>query len=137
MSRFFPGRNLRIPYAKSSIHKLLYKEWIYENRLKNCKIILDAGAVKAIIRRASIYPVGVLAVIGTFNSGDIVEICSESQQLIAVGNANFSSTELNKVKGLRSEEILNCNNNIDPNKIVDQDRFFTLRHLNRLRKNIK
>ena len=45
-------------------------------------------------------PVGITCVVGHFNVGDVVSIMDECKVEFAKGNPNFSSGELNLIKGL-------------------------------------
>ena len=42
---------------------------------------------------------------GAFKKGDIVSILNEEGLIIGKGKVNFSSEELNKIKGLKTREV--------------------------------
>ena len=70
------------------------------------KLYLDDGAVKAITEgRKSLLPAGIIKVEGEFTAGDAVQLCDRNLREIARGLVNYSSQELDKVKGLRSAKI--------------------------------
>jgi glutamate 5-kinase len=50
-------------------------------------------------------PVGVVRVVGNFSVGDVVSIVDETGADFAKGNPNFSSGELNLIKGLQVTEV--------------------------------
>ena len=80
------------------------EHWIAFATLAKGKIIVDHGARQALLNNKSLLSVGVLAVEGNFESGDIVGI-SDSQHIeFARGKSTLSSRELEKVKGRRSEK---------------------------------
>lgn len=82
------------------------KGWIvYGSRAKG-EIILDAGAVSAILQGGkSLLPSGIVSVTGTFEIGDAV-YCSDSDgKRIAKGIANYSSSEIHRIKGKKTSEI--------------------------------
>ncbi|MDI6605603.1 MAG: glutamate 5-kinase, partial [Candidatus Omnitrophota bacterium] len=85
--------------------------WIAFATLTKGKIIVDHGARQALLNSKSLLSVGVLAVEGNFESGDIVGI-SDSQAIeFARGRSALSSKELEKVKGRRSEkEVIHRDN---------------------------
>lgn len=66
------------------------------------RIIVDAGAARAIEGGKHLLPAGVLAVDGRFATGDVVEILHE-RRVVAKAVAALSSAELERVKGLRTE----------------------------------
>ena len=82
------------------------KRWIAYGLIPMGKLYLDDGAVKAVTERSkSLLPAGIIKVQGEFTAGDAVQICDRNSQEIARGLVNYSSQELNKVKGSRSTEI--------------------------------
>jgi glutamate 5-kinase len=56
--------------------------------------VADAGAVKALQKRRSLLAVGLTAVRGDFDRGEILEIVDESGQPVAVAKARISSESL-------------------------------------------
>lgn len=72
---------------------------------KKGSIIIDEGAVMAIKNRKSLLPVGIKGVKGKFSVGDIIFISDQNGNNIAIGITNYSSSEVEKIKGHRSSEI--------------------------------
>jgi glutamate 5-kinase len=68
------------------------------------KLIVDAGAAKAVQKGMGLLPSGIKDVEGTFDRGDIIELES-SGKVFAKGITDYTSTELNKLKGMRSDMI--------------------------------
>jgi glutamate 5-kinase len=82
------------------------KHWIAFTRAIKGKIIIDDGAVKALIKNGkSLLPSGVVGVSGKFNRGDSVQIIDRNGNEIAIGMVDYSYSELMKVKGLNSRNI--------------------------------
>ncbi|MBQ7584952.1 MAG: glutamate 5-kinase [Desulfovibrionaceae bacterium] len=81
------------------------KYWLaYQTDPLGC-LYLDKGAVKALLYEGhSLLPQGIVKVEGVFPKGALVEIRSESEGL-GVGLTNYSSIELNKIKGLKRIEV--------------------------------
>jgi len=48
---------------------------------------------------------GITAIEGEFNSSEAVQLCNSSGVEIARGLVNYSSSELQKIRGRKSEEI--------------------------------
>jgi glutamate 5-kinase len=70
------------------------------------RLYINTGAAKAILeRKTSLLPVGILRVEEKFPEQSVVAIYDESNQNIAKGVAKFSSDTINRMKGMRSDEI--------------------------------
>ncbi len=121
VTKYLSGRGHNIPYSHSELQKRKHWIWLAKNKSKDGYITIDDGAVTALTQRNSLLPVGVKKVNGSFKIGDIVVIKNTFDLTVGLGIMNFSSTELNIVKGLRSDEILSTKN-ITPNRICDNDR---------------
>ncbi|MEO1374663.1 MAG: glutamate 5-kinase [Cyanobacteria bacterium J06635_10] len=83
------------------------KRWIAYGLVPEGKLYLDAGAVKAISGGGkSLLAAGITAVEGEFNPNVAVQLCVElTSKEIARGIVNYSSSELEKIRGRRSSEI--------------------------------
>jgi len=93
---FFPG-----------VRKLASrKKWIgFSTRVKG-KIFVDEGAARALKEKGkSLLSSGITGVTGSFSEGDTVAICDEADVRFARGLANYSSEEVDKIKGLRTDKI--------------------------------
>ncbi|MCX8023390.1 MAG: glutamate 5-kinase [Syntrophorhabdaceae bacterium] len=70
------------------------------------KVLVDQGAEKAILMKGkSLLPSGVLKAEGEFTRGECVEIENQNGRILAKGITNYSSTDINKIKGLKSVDI--------------------------------
>ncbi len=95
------------------------KHWLKHTLKSNGKIMLDIGAVNALIKKgASLLPSGVTDVSGEFSVGDCVGIYnSVNGQYIAKGICQYSCRDLKRIQGKKSDEItliLGC----CPSKVV-------------------
>ncbi|MEW6675251.1 MAG: glutamate 5-kinase [Nitrospirota bacterium] len=82
------------------------KGWIaYGSRSKG-SLIIDEGAVKALIHGGkSLLPSGIISVEGDFDTGDAVYCLDSKGNRIAKGLTNYSSSEIEKIKGRKTSEI--------------------------------
>lgn len=84
------------------------KRWML-GRVKDSKwgeIIVDDGAVRALSEQSvSLLPAGVKDVRGEFQRGDIIYITGQGGQRIACGIANYTSADVARIQGLRSNQI--------------------------------
>ena len=70
------------------------------------KIIVDSGAARAVAEQnRSLLPAGIIKVEGDFARGDIVAIETEAGSIIARGLTNYPSAAVDRLRGLRSEQI--------------------------------
>jgi glutamate 5-kinase len=78
------------------------RRWIGLARRARGKIIIDAGAARAVRARKSLLASGITAVEGTFDTGDVVALVDPQGRAVAQGLTNYSSEDVNKIKGLRT-----------------------------------
>jgi glutamate 5-kinase len=70
------------------------------------KIVVDAGARKALVENGkSLLPPGIVAVQGSFDRGDIVAIVTPDGSPIGRGLANFSSSDIDRIRGKSTSQI--------------------------------
>ncbi len=81
------------------------KKWIVSSIGSNGKIYIDDGASKALKNGKSLLPAGITKVEGKFLKGENILIVDESGKDCARGITSFSSEEINKIKGLKSDHI--------------------------------
>lgn len=91
------------PHAKAVRGR---KRWISFNMAVRGRILIDAGAEKALTAgKKSLLASGITGCTGKFASGDGVEIAGADGNILARGITNFSSDEILLVKGRKSGEI--------------------------------
>ena len=81
------------------------KKWIISSLISSAKIFIDDGAAKAILNGKSLLAAGILKVTGKFNKGENILIVDNNNNNLARGLSSFSSDEINKIKGLQSNQI--------------------------------
>ena len=82
------------------------KQWILASAKPSGKIMIDAGAVKALRKNGrSLLPAGITAVWGQFNRGDTVLILAPNSKEIGRGLTRYSSDDLQQIAGCQSDEI--------------------------------
>jgi len=77
--------------------------WIILSKASG-KLIVDNGAKVAVKNGMGLLPSGIVEVAGTFDRGDIIEIETEGK-VFAKGITDYTSSELNKIKGKHSDMI--------------------------------
>lgn len=82
------------------------KRWIAFGLRSKGSVTVDAGAAKALVgKNKSLLPGGIVSVKGRFSAGDVVDVVVGGRKVIARGLSNYSSEEMNKIKGKRSDRI--------------------------------
>ncbi|OQZ02500.1 MAG: glutamate 5-kinase [Candidatus Brocadia sp. UTAMX2] len=84
------------------------KRWIGYTIKPKGKIYVDDGAIHALREKGkSLLASGVVSVEGTFHKGDIISICGkENGTVIARGLVNYSSKEIERIKGCSTSHIV-------------------------------
>ena len=103
------------------------KRWIaFFNRIQG-SIVIDSGAVRAILKRGnSLLPVGVKKANGEFGAGALVSICTPKGKVIAKGLAEYSSEEINIIRGKKTSEIANLLGSRNYDEIIHCDNMVIL-----------
>ena len=92
--------------APGGNHEAPRKRWIGLAGVSMGTLTVDKGAERALKEKgASLLPVGVREVHGNFESGDVVSVTNTDGELIGRGLVRYSSTDMKKVQGLRSDVI--------------------------------
>jgi glutamate 5-kinase len=88
------------------------KRWIAFSRKTKGRIVVDAGAEKALVERSgSLLSKGIKAVEGDFSKGDTVDIVSQKGLVIGRGLANYDSDHLQENIGQKlSQEVVHRDN---------------------------
>ena len=79
--------------------------WLVGGVVQKGSVTIDAKAVDALRRGASLLPVGILTVNGDFQRGDAIRVLNEAGESVAVGLTNYASGDLDKIKRLSSRDI--------------------------------
>jgi glutamate 5-kinase len=82
------------------------KHWIAYNLKPAGELVVDLGAHEALAqKKKSLLPSGLREVRGTFGVGDCVRCLDLEGREFARGLSNYSSQELNRIKGLHTSKI--------------------------------
>jgi glutamate 5-kinase len=82
------------------------KRWILSGLRHAGRLTVDAGAARALLTRgASLLPAGIVAVEGSFERGDTVEIAGPDGRNIAAGIADYPAEDVRAIAGRQSAEI--------------------------------
>lgn len=82
------------------------KRWIALAVRPAGQVVVDDGAAAALRQGGkSLLPIGVIAVRGRFERGEVVRVVDATGQPIAQGMVNYGVADLRKIKGLRSDQL--------------------------------
>lgn len=91
------------------------KQWIAYSTTVRGRIVVDEGAARALLENGkSLLPSGVVGVDGVFEMGSTVSIVNPEGHELARGLTNFSSEEVERIKGCKTGQItkiLGCKRN--------------------------
>ncbi len=84
-----------------------WEKWLMANSsARGKRIYVDLGAVNALRENGrSLLSSGITTISGTFQKGDVVKVMDAQHRPIAKGIVNYSSFEIERIKGLQSNEI--------------------------------
>ena len=98
------------------------KQWIAFTLRPKGEIMLDEGAVTALVRRGkSLLPSGILKVQGTFSTGDPVSCTTPEGIAFAQGLTNYSAETLQRIKGKHTSEIRKLLGAIEYEEVIHRD----------------
>jgi len=82
------------------------KHWIAFTLKPKGEIVVDEGAKKAVTEKGkSLLPSGVVEVRGRFGIGACVRLLDQTDQDVGKGLVNYSSSDIMKIRGLKTSEI--------------------------------
>lgn len=103
------------------------KQWLAAHLQHAGRVVIDDGAVRALRQGGrSLLPVGVKAVQGNFQRGEVVACIDEQGRQIAVGLVNYSADETNRIAGQSSERIVQLLGYVDAPELMHRDNLVLL-----------
>ncbi|WP_414528555.1 glutamate 5-kinase [Nodularia chucula] len=98
------------------------KRWIAYGLVPTGKLYLDGGAIAAISQAGkSLLAAGIKSVSGEFDAQEAVQLCDNQGNEIARGLVNYSSEELQKIRGCHSKEILTILGYVGAETVIHRD----------------
>ena len=122
LAAIFSGQEvgtLCLPHAQ----KLKSRQyWLAYNVAPEGAILVDTGAREALVRQGkSLLPAGILEVFGGFRKGAPVSLMDPDGQTFAVGLTNYSSRDINRIKGKKTQEIAQSLGHKDYDDVIHRD----------------
>ncbi len=99
-----------------------WKRWLGYTARPRGRLVVDAGARRAVQHQGrSLLPIGVVEVQGSFHKGDVVALCDPEGIEFARGLSAYSSTDLQRLRGLRTEQIREALGTAPYEEVVHRD----------------
>lgn len=98
------------------------KQWMADQLQLRGRLLLDAGAVKVLLEQGkSLLPIGVAAVDGEFERGDVVACMAPDGREIARGLVNYGASDARRILRKPSHEIEAILGFIEENELIHRD----------------
>lgn len=103
------------------------KQWMADHLRLRGKLILDAGAINALlVEGKSLLPVGVRSIEGDFEPGDVVACLDPDGKECARGLINYSSSDARRIMGQPSSKIVELLGAMTEAELVHRDNLIIL-----------
>ncbi|MEJ2057980.1 MAG: hypothetical protein P8X39_09115 [Desulfofustis sp.] len=90
-------------------------------------LILDDGAILALTKNnKSLLPSGIVGINGDFGVGEAVHCQDQHGKKVAVGLINYSSIDIQKIRGYHSREIETILGYCDSEEVIHRDNIVLL-----------
>jgi len=90
--------------ASTKTESMRKKSWLLTHVKAHASVSIDLGAKNALLKNASLLPVGIRSTSGPFMRGDSIQI-KYGRSIIGYGITEYSSKEVEKIKQLKSSEL--------------------------------
>lgn len=105
LERIMDSEEIGTLFRGENVHPQLKKRDIIIGTAVKGKIFVDEGCKKALLEKgSSLLPVGIVDTEGNFLEGDTVAVYFHNQEL-ARGISHYSASDVNLMKGLRTEKL--------------------------------
>ena len=111
--RILDGESIGTLFLSRKDRLQFRKRWLAFGARVKGNLHVDAGCVNALEKGSSLLPAGIISIEGEFKSGATLSIFDPAGREIARGLSNYSSNEMNKIKGVKTsliEQILGYKN---------------------------
>jgi glutamate 5-kinase len=128
LTRLFAGEAVGTTLVAPSGALAARKQWLADHVQLAGRLLLDAGAVKAISRDGkSLLPIGVVGVEGQFERGEVVGCVGPDGQELARGLVNYGAADAARILRRPSAEIEAILGYVDDAELIHRDNLVLLR----------
>jgi len=98
------------------------KQWLAFYHRPQGQVYVDDGAKRALLQAGkSLLPIGITKVEGTFDAGDLLSVIDKEGAEIGRGLTNYTSDEVELIKGRRSDAISQLLDHKDYDEVIHRD----------------
>jgi glutamate 5-kinase len=127
LTRLAGGEMLGTEIAAEMMTLAARKQWLADHVRLAGRLILDAGAVRALSREGkSLLPIGVTACSGAFERGELVGCFDADGHELARGLINYSAAETLRILGKPSAQIEKILGYVDEPELIHRDNLVVL-----------
>ncbi len=107
ITRLAEGESIGTLFLPTATRVESRQRWMISRLASRGKVVIDDGAAAALRKKkGSLLPAGVRDTERDFRRGDMVDIVDQQGHRIACGMSNYSSAEIQAIKGAHSREIM-------------------------------
>lgn len=122
LSDIMAGKDIGTLFLPQTSRLASRKYWIANTLRPRGRLIIDDGAKKALLDKGkSLLPSGIVAVEGEFSTGDPVNCADSEGNLLAKGLVNYSASDIRKIMGLKTPQILPVLGHKDYDEVIHRD----------------
>jgi len=122
LSALFEGREVGTLFLPRPGKVESRKHWIAYTVCSSGKLVVDNGARDALMQKGkSLLPGGVVKVEGNFKIGDCVSCADLAGNVFARGLSKYSSTDVDRIKGLKTQQIAAVLGHKDYDEVIHRD----------------
>lgn len=104
------------------------KRWLCFSAKPKGMVKVDSGAKEALVKKhKSLLASGITGIEGDFKRNDIISILGEDGKEFARGTVNYSSKDINKIKGKKTTEIAKTLGYKDEDEVVHKDNLVVIK----------
>ncbi len=122
LARLMCGERLGTLFVPDEEPLVARKQWLAAHLQHAGQLVLDDGAVRAVREQGrSLLPVGVCAVQGDFQAGEVVACLDKQGNRVAVGMINYDADMARNMMGMSSERIRDALGYQDHPEMIHRD----------------
>jgi glutamate 5-kinase len=127
LTRLAAGEDIGSTLIADAVSLAARKQWLADHVQLAGRLKRDAGAARALARDGkSLLPIGVIAVTGDFQRGEVVACVDPAGREIARGLANYSAEEARRIVRRPSGEIESILGYVDEPELIHRDNLVLL-----------
>jgi glutamate 5-kinase len=127
LTRLAAGEAIGTELVAPTVSLAARKQWLADHVQLAGRLILDAGAVRALAQDGkSLLPIGVIAVVGNFDRGEVVGCYSQDGREVARGLVNYGAQDAAKIVRKPSTEIEAVLGYVDEAELIHRDNLVLL-----------